>query len=97
MQINDLVPELAPCARLGRSMLAVVTSEAPTITGIRKDGVMTYRTIVAELQADRFPAARLTAARAVAQRFGATLVAMHVMPPPVVPALWEGSAVYLGT
>ena len=43
---------------------------------------MSYRTIVVELQADRFPAARLTAARALAQRFGASLVGMHVMPPP---------------
>ena len=78
-------------------MLAVVTSASPTITGIRKDGVMTYRTIIVELQADRFPAARLTAARALAQRFGATLVGMHVMPPPFVPALWEGGgAVYFG-
>ena len=58
---------------------------------------MSYRTIVVELQADRFPAARLTAARALAQRFGASLVGMHVMPPPFVPALWEGGgAVYLG-
>ena len=51
---------------------------------------MTYRTIIVELQPDRFPAARLTAARALAQRFGAALVGMHVMPPPYVPVLWEG-------
>ena len=76
---------------------AMVTSASPAITGISKDGVMTYRTIVVELQADRFPAARLTAARALARRFGASLVGLHVMPPPFVPALWEGGgAVYLG-
>jgi nucleotide-binding universal stress UspA family protein len=58
---------------------------------------MSYRTIVVELQADRLPAARLAAARALARRFGASLVGMHVMPPPFVPALWEGGgAVYLG-
>jgi nucleotide-binding universal stress UspA family protein len=58
---------------------------------------MIYRTIVVELQADRFPAARLTAARALAHRFGATLFGLHVMPPPFVPALWEGGgAVYFG-
>jgi nucleotide-binding universal stress UspA family protein len=58
---------------------------------------MSYRTIIVELQADRFPAARLIAARALAQRFGAALVGTHVMPPPFVPALWEGGgAVYLG-
>ena len=97
MQINDFVPESAPCACLSRSMLAVVTSASPAITGISKDGVMTYRTIIVELQADRFPAARLTAARALARRFGASLVGLHVMPPPFVPALWEGGgAVYLG-
>ena len=58
---------------------------------------MSYRTIVVELQADRLPAARLAAACALAQRFKATLVGLHVTPPPFVPALWEGGgAVYFG-
>lgn len=58
---------------------------------------MSYRTIVVELQADRSPAARLTAARAMARRFEASLVGLHVVAGPVMPTIWEGGgAVYIG-
>lgn len=58
---------------------------------------MSYRTIVVELQADRSPAARLTAAHAVARRVEANLIGLHVAAPPVMPMIWEGGgAVYIG-
>ncbi len=57
---------------------------------------MGYRTILVELEADRPPAPRLKAARALALRCDAALIGMHVMPKPFVPVLWEGAAsVYL--
>ena len=49
---------------------------------------MSYRTIVVELQADRAPAARLNAAHAVARRFEASLVGLHVVAGPVMPTIW---------
>ena len=49
---------------------------------------MSYRTIVVELQADRAPAARLNAAHAVARRFEASLVSLHVVAGPVMPTIW---------
>ena len=58
---------------------------------------MGYRTILVELQADRSPAARLSVACAMARRFDAHLIGLHVAPEPYVPVLWEGGgAVYLG-
>jgi nucleotide-binding universal stress UspA family protein len=46
---------------------------------------MTYRTILVELNAAAPAEERLEAARALATRFDARLVGMHVVPPPVLP------------
>jgi hypothetical protein len=57
---------------------------------------MTYRTILVDLCANEPVEQRLTAARSLARRFDAALVGMHVVPPPFVPTMWEGTgAVYL--
>jgi nucleotide-binding universal stress UspA family protein len=47
---------------------------------------MSYRTILVDLSATHPVDSRATAARELAARFGATLVGMHVMPQPFVPA-----------
>ncbi len=57
---------------------------------------MSYRTILVNLAADEPVDERLTAARSLALRFDAALIAMHVVPPPFVPSMWDGTgAVYL--
>jgi nucleotide-binding universal stress UspA family protein len=57
---------------------------------------MSYRTILVDLCANEPVEQRLTAARSLARRFDAALVGMHVVPPPFVPTMWEGTgAVYL--
>jgi nucleotide-binding universal stress UspA family protein len=54
---------------------------------------MAYRTILVEVADDGALEARLQAARALAGRFDAVLIGMHVMPSPFVPvALGDGSA-----
>ncbi|MCX7629125.1 MAG: universal stress protein [Geminicoccaceae bacterium] len=57
---------------------------------------MTYRTIVLQLVDDPSNEARLRAALALAQRFGARLIAVHVTPPPVVPVGYGEGAAYVG-
>ena len=57
---------------------------------------MSYRTILVDLCANEPVEQRLTAARSLARRFDAALMGMHVVPPPFVPTMWEGTgAVYL--
>jgi nucleotide-binding universal stress UspA family protein len=57
---------------------------------------MAYRTILTDLSADEAAEPCLHLARALAARFGATLVGVHVMPEPFVPTAWQGGAsVYL--
>jgi nucleotide-binding universal stress UspA family protein len=53
---------------------------------------MPYRTILVELATERRAEANLPTALALAGRFEAALVAMHVIPPPFVPLAWEGGA-----
>ncbi len=57
---------------------------------------MTYRTIVLQLADDAGNEARLRAALALAQRFGARLLAVHVTPPPIVPVGYGEGAAYVG-
>ena len=57
---------------------------------------MTYRTILADLTADDQIEARLNVARILALRFEAALIGMHVMSPPIDPAVWQGGmSVYI--
>lgn len=53
---------------------------------------MGYRTILAEVAGDAALEPRLHAARRLARRFEATLIGLHVMPTPVIPAMWDGGA-----
>lgn len=57
---------------------------------------MSYRTILLQLVDDEGNAARLRAALALAQRFGARLIAVHVTPPPIVPVGYGEGAAYVG-
>jgi nucleotide-binding universal stress UspA family protein len=57
---------------------------------------MTYRTILLQLADDGGNEARLRAALALAGRFGARLVALHVTPPPIVPVGYGEGAAYVG-
>jgi nucleotide-binding universal stress UspA family protein len=57
---------------------------------------MTYRTILVELQRNGSIEARLRAARALAQRFEAVLIGMHVMPVPIISASFGEAGAYLG-
>ncbi|HEX6142416.1 MAG TPA: universal stress protein [Geminicoccaceae bacterium] len=57
---------------------------------------MTYRTILIELQPDGPIEARLRSAQAVARRFEAMLIGMHVMATPFVPGTYGEAGVYLG-
>jgi len=57
---------------------------------------MTYRTILLDLTADGPVEARLDVARSLASRFGAALIGMHVSPPPLQLAAWQGGmSVYI--
>lgn len=56
---------------------------------------MAYRTILVELGGDDGLEPRLQTARALAGRFDAALVGMHVMPPPFVPMADGGAMPYL--
>jgi nucleotide-binding universal stress UspA family protein len=57
---------------------------------------MTYRTILLDLTADELVEARLDVARSLASRFGAALIGMHVSPPPLQLAAWQGGmSVYI--
>src|SRR5918912_3625161 len=53
---------------------------------------MTYRTILIELAADKRVEARLRVTHALARRFDATLVGMHVVPSPLESAVAQGLA-----
>jgi nucleotide-binding universal stress UspA family protein len=55
---------------------------------------MMYRTILVELNAEAPAEERLEAARALATRFGAMLVGMHVVPPVVLP-IGDGGMAYI--
>lgn len=57
---------------------------------------MSYRTILVELQRNGSMEARLRATRALAARFEATLVGIHIVPTPFVPASYGEAAAYLG-
>lgn len=57
---------------------------------------MTYRTILLQLADDAGSEARLRAALALAGRFGARLLALHVTPPPIVPVGYGEGAAYVG-
>jgi nucleotide-binding universal stress UspA family protein len=57
---------------------------------------MTYRTILLELADDSGLEQRLQVGRSLADRFQATLIGMHVMPPPFIPASYGEAAAYLG-
>lgn len=57
---------------------------------------MTYRTILLQLADDAGNEARLRAALALAGRFGARLLALHVTPPPIVPVGYGEGAAYVG-
>src|SRR5689334_18054415 len=72
------------------------TTGAPPFVRLRSDAArgtraMTYRTILVELAAGRVEA-RLDAAHALARRFDATLVGMHVIPSALEPAAVQGLA-----
>lgn len=56
---------------------------------------MTYRTIVVDLSTGQPVDARLGVARALAARFGAALVALHVTPPLEVAGWQDGMSAYL--
>ena len=57
---------------------------------------MTYRTILLDLTADEQVEARLDVARSLASRFDAALIGMHVSPPPLQLAAWQGGmSVYI--
>src|ERR671918_805222 len=56
---------------------------------------MAYRTILVELQPDGSLEVRLRGVRALAQRFDAVVIGMHVMPTPLIPASYGEAAVYL--
>ena len=56
---------------------------------------MAYRTILVELAGDSGLEARLQTAQALARRFDAVLVGMHVMPPPFIPMADGGAVTYL--
>lgn len=55
---------------------------------------MNYRTILVDATRDAAHEARLRAARALATRFEAALVGMHVLPPPIVPASYGDALIY---
>ena len=58
---------------------------------------MRYRTILIDLSAECPVRGRLTVARDLAARFKATLVGLHVVPPPILPVGFYGDmAGYLG-
>jgi nucleotide-binding universal stress UspA family protein len=57
---------------------------------------MAYRTILVELADDSGLERRLQVGRSLADRFQATLIGMHVMPPPFIPASYGEAAAYLG-
>jgi nucleotide-binding universal stress UspA family protein len=58
--------------------------------------VMTYRTILVDLTADEQIEARLNVVRFLALRFEAALIGLHVVPPPLDPAVWQGGmSVYI--
>ncbi|HSA81321.1 MAG TPA: universal stress protein, partial [Geminicoccaceae bacterium] len=57
---------------------------------------MAYRTILVELAGDGGLEPRLKVARALASRFGAALIGLHVMPPPFIPGAYGEAAAYLG-
>ena len=56
---------------------------------------MPYRTILVELAGDSGLEPRLQVARSLADRFQATLIGMHVMPLPFIPASYGEAAVYM--
>ena len=51
---------------------------------------MGYRTILVEVTSDPALEPRLHTARRLARQFEAALIGMHVMPLPVIPAMWDG-------
>lgn len=53
---------------------------------------MTYRTILVELGTEQRVEISLPTVLALGRRFGASLIGLHVMPPPFVPLAWEGGA-----
>jgi nucleotide-binding universal stress UspA family protein len=57
---------------------------------------MSYCTILVELAGDSGLEPRLHVARRLADRFDATLVGMHVMPLPFIPASYGEATAYLG-
>ena len=58
---------------------------------------MRYRTILVEITTEHAVDTSLNVAQALADRFDAVLIGMHVVVPPFVPGAWEGGAsVHLG-
>jgi nucleotide-binding universal stress UspA family protein len=53
---------------------------------------MSYRTILVDLSGEEPMQARVAAARSLAVRFDATLMGLHVTPPPIVVPIWDGGA-----
>ena len=62
----------------------------------RSDGQMSYRTILVDLSGDPPMEPRLELAKALALRFQATVIGVHVMPQPLVPAGLRDDAALIG-
>jgi hypothetical protein len=62
----------------------------------RGGAAVAYRTILVELVYDSGLEARLRVARILARRYGATLVGMHVMPPPFILTPYAEAAAFVG-
>lgn len=57
---------------------------------------MTYRTVLLHVTDDPGVEQRIAVATALAERFGARLVGMHVSPPPIIPVGYGEGAAYVG-
>ena len=62
----------------------------------RSDGEMSYRTILVDLSGEPPMEPRLELAKALALRFQATVIGVHVMPQPLVPAWLPDDAALIG-